>query len=1188
MVINDLFIKNLFRPINGVVKADQKEEAIVWQELDEYVVTKELDKLFRKFLSAYLNAIDNSQDPNITGKIGVWVSGFFGSGKSHFLKVLSYLLNNKEAHDPGINQRRKAAQFFESKVKDPMLLADIRRATSTDTDVILFNIDSHADSKDGKGAILSVFWRVFNELQGFCGDAPHVAEMERYLSEKGKYDEFCKIYLELTGDNWIDERDAYHFRKDEVIESLSKALGQSTLSATEWFEKAESNLSLTIDSFSKKVKEYLDKKGKNHRIVFLVDEVGQFIGNDVHLMLNLQTITEDLGRVCQGRAWVIVTSQEDIDAVLGDLKSTKANDFSKITGRFNTRLPLSSSNTDEVIQKRLLSKKKETISILEKVFLEKGDILQSQLSFSHDSASLKNFKDSSDFINNYPFAPYHFQLVQKIFESIRKAGATGLHLSRGERSMLDAFQSAAQRISSKPIGALVPLYEFYPSIESFLDTAVKRTIDNASENDGLEKPFDVHLLQTLFLIRYVDILKPNVDNFVTLFIDEVDADRLALKRNIEAGLQRLEKETLISRNGDLYYFLTNEERNVSREIKTVDISSTEEVKFLSEIIFAEILKDQNKHRYKAFKRDYDFNRLIDGHPYGSKIDQEISIEFISPFCGEYSSFSDTKCIMYTAEHSGRVLFKLGDNRELEREVRAWIQTDKYIRLKSDASVPPTFKEILRNRQEENRERKIRVTGILEKMILEAEVFALGQTLTLKTTIPKAAIEESLDYIVQNTFNKFFYLKTLVNDPRDAEKEIKSVLHSSDVGQQQLQMVLIEINPDAVKEIREHITLKVAKSQTVLLSELVEQFGRKPYGFPEWETLLLVARMFVAGEINLLMDGDSLEPRDAIEPMLKAVKRKTVKIIKRKVPSKEDVDKAKKICQDVFGKIGADVPDDLVKTIRQELQSWQKNLIQYKPLADTGAFPGKKEIDEALSLIYKIITIRDTYELLAVFIKKKEDLLDTSEDIHTLGDFYTNQKPTWEKLNKSLTEFKTDEAALKKNSETESALNRLASIASAPLPYSMLKDVETLIFKITAIKEQMLSQKREVTLQKMETKLLMVMKELERVKADNDFRNKVLIPLQTIKKRIGEERSIQSLSFHLEESVQAIEEAMETIENSVKIDDSVQPQKKMKSIRFSSLAIKSYMESPQDVEIFLEDLRAELLKELSDNASIHLQ
>jgi len=201
-----------------------------------------------------------------------------------------------------------------------------------------------------------------------------------------------------------------------------------------------------------------------------------------------------------------------------------------------------------------------------------GDILKHQLTFTECGMTFRPYRDGADFVKNYPFAPYQFQLVQRIFEAIRKAGATGLHLSRGERSILDAFQSAGIAVADKEVEVLVPLYAFYPSIESFLDTAIKRTIDQARDNPSLE-PFDVTLLQVLFLIRYVDEMKSTVENLVTLCLDQIDADCLALRQQITESLQRLEGQTLISRNGDVYFFLTNEERDINREIKNVELSS---------------------------------------------------------------------------------------------------------------------------------------------------------------------------------------------------------------------------------------------------------------------------------------------------------------------------------------------------------------------------------------------------------------------------------------------------------------------------------------------------------------------------------------------------------------------------------------------------------------------------------------
>ena len=164
----------------------------------------------------------------------------------------------------------------------------------------------------------------------------------------------------------------------------------------------------------------------------------------------------------------------------------------------------------------MLEKTEPAEEALKKVFDGKGDILKHQLSFSGSSSSLRSFKDADDFVRNYPFAPYQFPLLQGVFESIRRVGATGLNLSRGERSLLDAFQSAALTVMKKEVGALAPLYDFYPSIQNFLDTAVKRTIDQALDNPALE-PIDVQVLRVLFLIRYIEnLIKSNVDNLVTL------------------------------------------------------------------------------------------------------------------------------------------------------------------------------------------------------------------------------------------------------------------------------------------------------------------------------------------------------------------------------------------------------------------------------------------------------------------------------------------------------------------------------------------------------------------------------------------------------------------------------------------------------------------------------------------------
>ena len=115
MKIQDLFERDIHRPINGVVKADQLDASSVWQELDEFVVTRELTRHINDLVAVLLSTIESEADA--ADKNGIWVSGFFGCGKSHFIKVLSYLLENEE-HDHN-GERRRAVDFFETSSTTP-------------------------------------------------------------------------------------------------------------------------------------------------------------------------------------------------------------------------------------------------------------------------------------------------------------------------------------------------------------------------------------------------------------------------------------------------------------------------------------------------------------------------------------------------------------------------------------------------------------------------------------------------------------------------------------------------------------------------------------------------------------------------------------------------------------------------------------------------------------------------------------------------------------------------------------------------------------------------------------------------------------------------------------------------------------------------------------------------------------
>lgn len=1209
MNIKSLFIKPLDRSINGVVKADQDDNATVYQELDEYVVTNELDKHFRAFFESYGTELSN---PSIANRVGVWISGFFGSGKSHFLKILSYVLANKEAVNSD-GEHKPAIEFFgEQKIRDAMIRADMVKAVSSPVDVILFNIESKA-SANGGNKILNVFLRVFNEHQGFSGDHPHLAHMERHLAEKGVYEKFKAEFQSASGSDWLTERDGYHFHQDDIEAALAKALGLSPEAAHKWFEKSEDTFSVSIESFCNWVKDYLDAQTQDHRILFLVDELGQFIGRDTHLMLTLQTITENLGTICSGRAWIIVTSQADMDAVLGELSSTKANDFSKIAGRFKTRLSLSSSNTDEVIQRRLLQKTEKATAELKAVFEAKGDILKNQLTFDRSGPSLKNFDGPESFATNYPFAPYHFQLVQKVFEEIRKVGASGAHLAYGERSMLDAFQMAAKAVSNESVGVLIPMHRFYDSVEGFLDTAVKRTIDNAAQDSTLDAA-DVNVLRTLFMIRYVDLVKGTRDNLVTLSIEQMDQDKLALRKQIEDSLQRLEKQSLITRNGNEYVFLTNEERDITRKIKATDIASSDENKELANLIFKDLLRDQNKYRHVANKTDYTVGRYLDSHSLDGRYESDLRFEVISPLDVDYDQYNEARCINKSGDDSGIAVLKLPDDKTFFEELRTWLKTNKYIRLNDDPS-QADITRILAERGRENQERRKRLRASLDDLLVASEIYVLGQHLTISSENISSRYDEACKYLLENTYTKLGLLKTLQKDPF---KELSAVLTADDIAQLGLSLDGAEGNPRATKEVDQYLTLKTSGTERIMLSDIVERFSKRPYGWPDGEILLIVGRLAAAGRISFQVGGGTLAVKESFESLHNSRRRREVSVIRKRQTNEAILKQARELSRDLFSSLGPSSEKELHDFCQKHLQTWLENLKSYRSKAESGFFPGEEIISKLTVTLERLLSTDDSFEFFGQLVANKSDYLELEEDYREIHEFFTSQLQAWQQLQGSLTRFDKNRQALEKHHEASSALNQLREIESSARPYAQLHKVSTLVSMVAEVDADMVSAKRDHAITRIDQKVSQLQSEIEKSGiGSSKLSNRLLMPLQAIRSDLELECTIAAIyMLQTEKANEAFDVALDELQMAVQeaairehvealpIHPVVEGAEKDETPTFkptlkestsisiaktlSEAGIGVYIETESEAESFLSLVREELMSALEDNKRVRVK
>jgi len=1222
MSIELIFSKKLSRNINGVVKADQLDEQSIWVELDEYVITNELDHHFRSFFENYLPAVLHPDNPDVAGNTGIWVSGFFGSGKSHFIKILSYLLENRQASSEE-GEVKSASEFFKDKITDPMLYGDIHASVNRDTEVILFNIDSRANAGDKEDAILKVFLKVFNERLGYSEDYPHLAHMERELDNDGLYQEFKEQYYLLAKNEWKDDRKKFRFKKDKIVKTLSKVTEQTEDSAREWINSLDNDFPLTIANFCKWVKQYIDKnKGKN--VIFLVDEVGQFIGTNTQMMLKLQTITENLGTTCGGNAWVIVTSQEDIDAVLGDLKAKEGKDFSKIQGRFKTRISLSSSNTNEVIQKRLLAKTDEARKELGIIYNKQSDILKNQLTFdSTTTAELSSYDGNVDFIDNYPFVPYQYTLIQKVFESIRNAGATGKHLSRGERSLLDAFQNAAQQVKQDSIGTLIPFYRFYPAIESFLDTIVKMTIDKACQTKSLTGD-DPDVLKTLFLIRYVDVVKSTLDNLVTLSITEIDTDKISLKKQIEGSLERLEREMLIARNGDEYIFLTNEEKEIQNEIRRTEVEASEVTRKLADMILKEVLKGQSRYRYPSNNQDFDISRFCDGLAIDGKADNDLVLKIVSPLQMDYSEFKqDSYCVNYSNQDNGCVVVRLSEQSDAWAELEIFLQTERFLRTNNRATRPEQEK-LLSEKALENIARGKRLKVQFTELAQQSDIFAIGNKLNPKGGSFNNIVEESYKYVIENSFK---YLNMLEACP-DPLRELKAVITANDIASLGLDINDPTQNAQAIAELDRFVVANDELNRVIYLNDVLNHFARRPYGWRSEEVMLLIAKLALAGKLSFTLAGAELSLKRSYDAFSSVRSHRELRVRRTKLHNDNQLKKAQKIGKELFRKPFPAGEEELALQLSEQFKQWQNTLHGYEKQASTLIkCPGKEEIEEGLRLIAGILEQQSSYAKVERILQDAKDLDDYLEDYENLEDFFTGQFETWKQLVHAINgKFKANYLVLQKQAEAKIALQQLNSIYESQSPYSQLKNIAYLIAQVDKVNTQLLDAKRVIAVDKIDERIKRINAELTESNAPAELKNSALYNLQQCRQIVASALSIAEIVAGQTESVsletQAIDEInqfnerlrlkeqerlhkqaednkaqqnkagetkAEPVVDTSNVEPVKAPPKPIQTIDPTLIKLsEGYLETQQDIDNYLNELKKELNKAIQSGKRVRLE
>jgi len=1171
--LKDLFEKEINRDIKGVIKVGQCDQENIKQDLEEYVITGELSKHLDEFFKAYSRGILDSTDKN-----GVWISGFFGSGKSHFLKILYYILANKTI------ENKSALDYFYSKEILDSTLRNMELIKGLSTDIILFNIDSKANlaTKGHKDAIANVLNKVFNEMQGFCGSMPWIADMERQMTQDGVYEDFKEVFHHVSSKSWIQAREDFYYEEDAIIDSLSKATKMSEEAARNWYRRCEENYSLSIDKFTSRIKEYCDLKGKNHHVVFLIDEIGQYLGEDTQLMLNLQTVVEDLGSKCEGRCWVIVTSQEDLD----EFTKAKGNDFSKIQGRFNTRLSLSSASVDEVIKKRILRKTPEVSDELQDLYMEKESLIRNLLTFTTDTVDMKLYKDNDDFAQVYPFVPYQFNLLQAVFNGVRSHGVAGRSLSKGERSLLGAYQQVAVEYMNNNTGTLVPFSAFYSTIETFLDSSIRTVISYAENNEGLNI-YDINVLKLLFLIKYVKGINANIENLSTLLVDNIESSKKEIKEQLQESLSRLIRETLVEKNGDEYVFLTVHEQEVNKEIKNMSIDSGEITQRIGEIIFDHIYEG-SKFTYSK-KYALSFNKIIDQRGRGPQIN-DIGIKVITANYDLVEGVSKNH-LKELSDRENNVIVDISDHDNYLEEIENILKIDAYLRIKGNVNSTIDIEDIKIKKIKEREVRLKRAKFLIEEALKESDIYVSGTLLDIKVKGVVGRINEGLRALIDSRYNKINYIKEFIDNSR--------VLHhivEADTCQRIIEDT--ESNKLALEEVNNYILTSSMRNIQLTVKSILTKFSNSPYGWKELDIQGTILKLLKKQYIMVIYDNEVVPSncKDIVDYLVKREYEEKVIFKNRERVASKYIDVARELIKELFG--GAYIPSDedgimncFKELCKEELTKINDMILSYTM---NKSYPGEKVVALGKKLFEAVLNIEDTLEFFKYLYDLEADFLDYVDYIDNIkGFFYKKenniidlntrgeQRIIFDSATDVLNSYEENKEFID-NAEIECIVEELQSILWMKEPYSRIPQLPLLIEKYNNKMLELLNKDGILVLEFINLCRNEVIENLKGCDFYNEFENKINMDFENLTNKTLQSKSFAVISsmYNLAEKLKLkwISEIIKESgkENSTKILSMRELVKGEKTIK-----------NDDDIDLLLKNLRKKLKDELKEDTIISL-
>jgi hypothetical protein len=941
--IGSLFASDVSRQIEEVIKVDQTDEDVLVGEIDEYIAT---DSIRRHFLEVLERYQETPQKPHEGA--AVWVSGFFGSGKSSFAKLLGLALENSNIRGAPAGDR------LASRVGDPRLTVVLKTiGEKIPTHAVIFDVSTDRGIRSGNQMLTEIMYGLFLKSLGYSKDID-LAELEIGLESTEQLEEFEAVYRANYDKEWRDSRGLLAFATNQASFVMHKLDPRTYPSADSW-AKGRTRPVVTTALLGERIVDLMGRRKPGHALVFVVDEVGQFVARDVQKMLDLQAIVQQLGVRGRGKFWTIVTSQERLSELVSGLDDRQI-ELARLMDRFPLQVHLESSDISEVTSRRVLSKSAKAEATLGQLFDQSRARLEVNSRITAD-VRLPGLS-RQQFVDLYPLLPYQIDLIIDVVSGLRTQGGASRHVGGANRTIIKLAQqlliNPQTNVAEAEVGSLVRLDQVYDLISGNISSDIRSKIDSIPAKTT--HPLAQAVAKVVCLLQFVKSVHRTPDNIAAALLGRVDADsRLP---EVHEALADLKARLFVREGEDGYRIPTPAEDDWDKQRQGIDPRVGDERQLLAATV-SEFWAPQPEFllgETKAFKAGL----MVEG---AEKVSGDVTFHMRWADSGAAAETLAESLRTRSQAERNSVFWVVELDEDIRREAREAYRSDEMIKTRGRGASTTDETKLIAEERVRQRRHQQDLQRRLKAACLAGRIYFQGNDRSpdaMAGDVRKVAANV-LGRALPIVYDRFKEASAKRNDIMSGAEALTSHENLNGlpgiftqlglVRDEAGQRVFHVVGPP-LSEILANIEDRARFGEQATGKYLAEEFGRAPFGWDFDVVRLFALALLRAGAVDMVHKGQTLDSAltsGARECLSNNNSFRLASFRPRKGVDFSVLVQAAENFRDTFGNDAKELAESaLASEIRVQIERHEDAVQSALGLLRTASLPGDEVLDAALN------------------------------------------------------------------------------------------------------------------------------------------------------------------------------------------------------------------------------------------------